>query len=74
MTGQITPKSDNDNEDILKIQKILKKCEINNKLYSIVNKDNFVEKPLEWKPKDFHEILKELELIKKELNEKELKI
>ena len=74
LTGQIAPKSDIDNEDILKIQKILKKCKINDKLYSIVNKDNFIENPLGWKPIHFHRILKELELIKKELNEKELKI
>ena len=59
-TGQISPKSDIDNEDIIKIQKILKKCKINDKLYSIVNKDNFIEKPLEWKPIHFQRILKEL--------------
>ena len=74
LTGQIAPKSDIDNEDIIKIQKILKKCKINDKLYSIVNKDDFIEKPREWKPLHFHRILKELELIKKDLNGKELKI
>ena len=60
LTGQISPKSDIDNEDIIKIQKILKKCKINDKIYSIVNKDNFIEKPLEWKPIHFQRILKEL--------------
>ena len=74
LTGQISPKSEIDNEDIIKIQKLLRKCKINDKLYSIVNKDNFIEKPLKWKPITFHEILKKLESIKKELNQKELNI
>ena len=74
LTGQIAPKSDLDDEDIIKIQKLFKKCKINDKLYSIVNKNDFIENPKKWKPYHFREILKELELIKKDLNEKELKL
>ena len=74
LTGQIAPKSDLDDEDIIKIQKLFKKCKINDKLYSIVNKNDFIENPKKWKPYHFREILKELELIKKDLNEQELKL
>ena len=45
LTGQIAPKSEIDDEDIRKIQNILEKCKNNDKLYSIVNKDNFIEHP-----------------------------
>ena len=74
LTGQIAPKSEIDNEDIAKIQKILNSCKHYEKLYSIVNKDNFIDNPLNWKPKDFREILNQLELIKKDLSENELTI
>ena len=74
LTGQIAPKSEIENEDIEKIQKILNKCKDNEKLYSIVNKDKFIENAKHWKPKDFRRILNELESIKKDLDEKDLKI
>ena len=74
LTGQIAPKSEIDNEDIAKIQKLLNSCKDSEKLYSIVNKDNFIDNQLNWKPKDFREILKELDSIKKDLNENELNL
>ena len=74
LTGQIAPKSEIENEDIEKIQKILNKCKDNEKLYSIVNKDKFIENAKHWKPKDFRRILNELESIKKDLDDKDLKI
>ena len=74
LTWQIAPKSNIEDEDENEIQKALEECKIIDKIYSIVNKNNFINEPLKWKPKNFHQILKELELIKKELNEKELNI
>ena len=52
----------------------MEKCKNNDKLYSIVNKDNFIEHPEKWKPKDFINILNLIDLIKKDLNENELNI
>ena len=74
LTGQIAPKSEIDDEDIEKIQNILNKCKDNEKLNSIVNKDNFIENTKNWKPKVFRKILNELESVKKDLGEKDLKI
>ena len=71
LTGQIAPKNDIEYKSIIEIKEAIKECKEVKKVYSIFEEDNFLENSKDWKPKDFHRILKELKMKKSELNKAE---
>ena len=67
LTGQIAPKNEIEYEKKVSIKKALEEFKDYQEIYSIFIKNNYKEEIKEWKPipKDFNEIIKNLEEIKK---------